>query len=340
MRDPYRWAGLDELDADLIRELHADGRASWPRIASALGCSASTARRRFEALYSGGAVRVIGRVDAARLGLGVPAMVQFTGPASGDDAFLGVLRDRADVRFLSGVAGAAGSVAEFVTPGPAVLQERLRALTAEFDITAEPFIVTHIYTSGQDWLPDSVERLILPRESAPFGRQLNQAELTVLGMLMRDGRTSLGDLAAAIGKSENTARRTLDSLRERGILEFRVLIEPSVLGFETELLIWLEVEPARLAGAGERLAGHPGTKFLAATAGRYGLVGQIVLPHHTEIYGYVTDVLGGIEGLRRMETLIQTKVCKRVWNPVEQGRYVGAGGAPDLGALIATAQRG
>ncbi|MCR3722111.1 MULTISPECIES: Lrp/AsnC family transcriptional regulator [Prauserella salsuginis group] len=312
---------IDEMDAALIRVLHSDGRAPWPKVANEIGCSPSTARRRFEAMHSAGMLRLIGRTDVARLGLGVPAMVQFTGAGAGDPEFLEAMRTRGDVRFLGAVVGSVGSVAEFVVPDTAALQERIGRLSAEFDVAAEVFVVMHTYTSGQDWLPEAVERRVDTRSRELPLAHPTPAERVVLELLIRNGRTSLPELAAAIGKSENTARRTMDSLRERELLDFRVLIEPEVLGFNAEFWVWLEVEPSQLAQVGEELARNQGTKYLAATAGRNNLVGQIVLPEHPDMYGYVTGVLGQIEGVRRVEIMIQTRTYKRVWNMVVDGRY-------------------
>jgi DNA-binding Lrp family transcriptional regulator len=312
---------IDEVDAGLIRVLHSDGRAPWPKVAKELDCSPSTARRRFEAMHRAGMLRLVGRTDVARLGLGVPAMVQFTGAHASDPDFLASMRTRPDVRFLAAVVGSVGSVAEFVVPDAGALPERIAQASTEFQVAAEAFVVMHTYTSGQDWLPDAVERRVNARSRELPRVSLTPAEVTVLELLIRNGRTSLPELAAAIGKSENTARRTMDSLRERELLDFRVLIEPEVLGFRAEFWVWLEVEPSELAHVGEELARNPATKYLAATAGRNNLVGQIVLPDHQDMYGYVTEVLGQVTGVRGVETMIQTETHKRVWNLVVDGRY-------------------
>lgn len=312
---------IDEVDAGLIRVLHSDGRAPWPKVAMELDCSPSTARRRFEAMHRAGMLRLVGRTDVARLGLGVPAMVQFTGAHASDPDFLASMRERPDVRFLAAVVGSVGSVAEFVVPDAAALPERIGQLSTEFQVAAEAFVVMHTYTSGQDWLPDPVERRVNARSRELPRVNLTSAEVTVLELLIRNGRTPLPELAAAIGKSENTARRTMDSLRERELLDFRVLIEPEVLGFRAEFWVWLDVEPSELARVGEELARNPATKYLAATAGRNNLVGQIVQPDHQDMYGYITEVLGQITGIRGVETMIQTQTHKRVWNIVVEGRY-------------------
>lgn len=319
------YPSLDHLDEGILRTLHENGRASWSRIAHELNSSTSTVRRRFETLHRNGKLRVIGRLDVARLGLAVPVMVQFRGRESSRPKFLETLQRRTDVRYVSAVAGSAGSVAEIVTRSLRELQFVMNEITLNFDVSVESFVVTHTYTSGQDWVPDSVNRDIdidLERLEVNFSRE----ESVVLGLLLKDGRTSLGDLAGPIGKSESTARRILESLQERKIISFRVLVEPELLGFQSEFWVWLDIEPSRLTAVGTALAAKDATKTLFATAGRYNLVGQFVMQFHTDAHTFMTDVLGSIEGLRSAEMMLQTSTYKRVWNMVENNAYVGVSG--------------
>jgi hypothetical protein len=81
------------------------------------------------------------------------------------------------------------------------------------------------------------------------------------------------------------------------------------------------VAPQSLEEAGRSLAGHPSTKYLSATLGRYNLVGQILLPQYEDVYGYATDVLGSLPGVRDVDLTLQMKTYKRVWTPVTGSRY-------------------
>lgn len=316
---------LDELDQGIVRALHENGRAAWSSIAAATNSSTSTVRRRFEALNSDGRLRVTGRVDVTRLGLAIPVMVQFRGRDSSRPDFLESLQVRPDVRYVAAVAGSAGCVAEIVMPSLVGMQGVIHEITLEFDVEAELFVATHTYTSGQDWLPDTVNREIdirLERLESPPARE----ESIVLGLLLKDGRTSLSELAAPIGKSESTARRILESLISRDIVSFRVLVEPELLGFEASFWAWVNVEPSRLTAIGTELAAKEETKTLFATAGRYNLVGQFVLRYQTDMHGFMTDALGAIDGIKKSEIMMQTETYKRVWNMVENSSYVGVSG--------------
>lgn len=318
---------LDDLDQEIVRALHKNGRAAWSIIAAMANSSTSTVRRRFESLHSDGRLRVTGRVDVARLDLAVPVMIQFRGRDSSRPDFLKSLQVRHDVRYVAAVAGSAGCVAEIVMPSLVGMQRVIHEITLQFDVEAELFVATHTYTSGQDWLPDTVNREIDVRQERMESR-LSREESIVLGLLLEDGRTSLSDLAEPIGKSESTARRILESLIRRDIVSFRVLVEPELLGFQTSFWAWLNVEPSRLSAIGTELAAMKETKTLFATAGRYNLVGQFVLKYHTDMHAFMTDVLGAIDGIKKSEIMMQTETYKRVWNMVAGSSYVGVSG-PD-----------
>ncbi|MGH3377057.1 MAG: AsnC family transcriptional regulator, partial [Actinoallomurus sp.] len=59
---------MDEVDRGLIDALRVDGRAAFGRIGEVLGVSDQTVARRYRRLRAAGILRVVGSVDARRLG--------------------------------------------------------------------------------------------------------------------------------------------------------------------------------------------------------------------------------------------------------------------------------
>lgn len=318
---------FDGLDLGILTALRADGRAPWPKIAANVGSSTSTVRRRYESLHQQGLVRVIGRTEVARLGFGPPAMVKFRGRDAMLPDFLSSLQRNPHVRYLSFTLGTADCVAEIVPQNLSSLQNVLWEIRQQFEVEPEIFVVTHTYTSGQDWLPlDAKRKIDTSTRSAEV--KLSFDERRVLGALLRDGRVPYSSIAAGIEKSENTARRIVESLFEREIASTRVLIEPEMLGFQAKFWAWIDIKPSHLPDAAKLLASNPATKTLFATAGSSNLIGQFVLPKHTETYAFMVEVLGVLPGVRNAETLLESAVYKRVWNTVNGLSYTGVSG-PD-----------
>lgn len=339
-------ATIDDVDRGIIAELHKDGRAPYSRIASTLGVSAATVGRRYDALESTGVVRVVAATHVERLGLGTPFNTRFYAPAQDDLPLLADrLKKHRTIRFASSLLGPADIVAEGVLARDGDFRAMLRELLEGTSIRSESALVTRTFKSNQDWnpLPGSRREKTQPNpldtrgESPPNcsgAADLSEAEARVLSTLMQNGRTPLGALADSIGKSEASAGRYIETLRRKGLLDLRILVEPIVLGFNVEFMMWLETSPSDLNSAAIALAQNPNVKYLAATSGKFNLQAQVALPRATDIYPFQSDVLGAVQGVRSAEIGIQEETHKRVWTSMEHGRYSSAGEPLDLLALI------
>lgn len=315
--------GVDEVDRAIVAALQVDGRAPWHAVARVVGASEATVKRRAARLEEAGLLRVIGVVDVLRCGLGVPVLMRVRCRPGASVEVAGQIAARAEARFVCVVTGTADCVAELVVPGP---RDFVRVLVADLRLLdgvleTETLAVMRTFISNHDWDPTGLGSGALPFEEQIWENppeRLDELERAIIEALGDSGRMSYAELARRVGSSEATARRRVDSLVRRGCLRFRTLAEPYVLGFGTELMLWVDVDPARLDGAGQQLAAHPGTKYLSATTGRYNLAGQIVLRHYGELYRYTTDVVGALPGVRSADVTLQIDTLKRAWVPVPE----------------------
>lgn len=311
---------LDDTDREILKVLYTDGRASWQFVAEQIGSSVSTVRRHFESLVSRGLARIIGRTDVSRLGYGPPALLKYRGRDALAPEFHDFLKNHPHVRYLAPTLGSAHCLAEIVPKSLPDLRRIMTDIGDRFSINSESFVVTHTYTSGQDWLPVAAARSI-DTETHTKQVQLSSDEQLIMGRLLEDGRTSFASLATVTGRSENTVKRIVKRLLEDETVSLRVLVEPEVLGFEAKFWALLEVKPSQVPESARILAANPATKTLWATAGNRNLIGQFVLPRHTDTFAFTTEVLGALPGARSVETLLESDTFKRVWNVVENGRY-------------------
>lgn len=289
--------------------------------------------RRAAKLEESGLVRVVGFVDVLRCGLGVPVQVRYKcrpGTASGAAAALAA---HPQMRFVASVAGSTDCVAEMVVPRyqdvDRVLESALSALPQVVD--AESLPVLHTFTSAPDWNPgllDEAAAQALRGEAGarPFesglrdeetSAALDETDVRIVRLLGESGRMAYRDIAERVDCSERTAGRRVERLVNTGCLRFRTLAEPEVLDYEVEFMLWLSVDPAELDRTGITLAAHPSTKYLAATAGRYNLVGQMVLRRYGELYPYTTDVVGALPGVHAADLTLQLRTLKRAWTPTQ-----------------------
>ncbi len=319
------------LDRAIIAALQLNGRASWHEVARHVGAEPRTVMRRAARLEESGLLRVIGVVDVLRCGLGVPVLVRYRCRPGTAPRVAAALAARPQMRFVACVAGSTDLVAEMVVPSYPELDEVMAADLASLPevVETESLPVMHTFTSAHDWDPGVLDEAAVRQlrtgtgtpsfesrfwERAP--ERLDETDLRIVEVLAGNGRLPYKDVAERAGCGERTAARRVESLVERGCLRFRTLAEPEILGYRLEFMLWLSVDPGELDRAGNVLTGHPSTKYLSATTGRYNLVGQIVLGHYGELYAYTTEVIGALPGLRGADITLQTRTLKRAWTPI------------------------
>ncbi|OLT12893.1 hypothetical protein BJF78_23015 [Pseudonocardia sp. CNS-139] len=324
---------LGELDQRLVAALQLDGRAPWSRVARALDASESTVARRGQLLLDSGAVAVTGAVDGMRCGTGVPAHVRLRCRPGAAGAVAGALAAVPQARSVAVAAGDTDVVAELAVPGHRAAGAALAGLPRPDDVVhAETLVVVRRFAVAEEWDPG----LLAPDAAAllrPAGvpgcprerrepEPLTEQERAVADLLAAAGRATYAQLAAALGVSESTAARRVDSLVRRGCLRFRTVFPAALLGFGVEFVLWLDVAPGDLESAGMRLAREPSTRSVGATAGRSNLCVHGVLPGHADLYPYLTGVLGALPGVRAVETTLLAATLKDAGLPVRAGGLV------------------
>lgn len=325
----------DRTDLAIIDQLHRDGRASWAYIASEVGVSAATVRRRYERMHADGMLRVIGATDVVRLGVGAPLYLRFTSVIRDLDVLVRNLTASENVRFFATVLGSFDVVAEVVLPQLEDLPPLVKRLVENTSADADSMLITHAFVSNQDWMPPSMSKVATSAiKSLPpntdFRHALSMAEVELLHRLMKDGRVSVADIASQIRKSESTVSRMIDTLSDDGVLSFRVLVEPQMLGYKLEVLGWFEVEPSQVRAVAMRLAKEPCAKYISSTTGKSNLSGQFVFKNKYELSVFTTEVLGQVRGIKTIDISVQVETHKRVWTNLIDGKYVSNGQPFDI----------
>jgi DNA-binding Lrp family transcriptional regulator len=83
---------------------------------------------------------------------------------------------------------------------------------------------------------------------------------------------------------------------------FHLELNLPVFGFNAEAWLWISVPPSELAAAGKALAGFPEVAYAAATTGPANIAACVVCRDNPEFYEFLTDKVGGIPAIGRLET--------------------------------------
>jgi Lrp/AsnC family transcriptional regulator for asnA, asnC and gidA len=138
----------------------------------------------------------------------------------------------------------------------------------------------------------------------------------IIGILQQDGRASNAKIARELDVSEGTIRRRLKRLIEDEAIQVLALPEPSKLGYGTEAIVGLQVDPGKIEHVAAELASAPQALNVSITTGAFDLFVWVALPSSEELHNFLLTVVGNIEGVRRTETFVIMSVKKRTFAPV------------------------
>jgi DNA-binding Lrp family transcriptional regulator len=301
----------DPLDLALAHALQLDGRAPFRRIASVLGVSDHTVARRYARLRADGLLRVRGLADPARIGQTQWFVrVQCTPSAAGQLA--DALARRPDTAWVSLSSGGTQVVCVLRTSpgedGNLLLQTlpnapRVTGVTAHCALHAFLGNRRSVLNKTGALTPEQVAGLQPLRSEVDSRRVvLDDEDQRLVTALGKDGRAGFTELASATGWSQTTVRRRLAELTDNGVLYFDVDFDPVIIGMHLQTILWLSVAPDRLTAAGEALATHPTSAYVAATTGVSNLYAIIMSSDTEALYQYLTTEVAALPGIQHLET--------------------------------------
>ncbi len=253
---------------------------------------------------------MVGLADPHRAGRTQWLMRLTAGPHTAQNLAQALVR-RADTAWVKLTSGGTEITAIVDTgPGPDGHTLLLRDIPRSAAVTAvSAHCLLHTYRGGPSAWPVSTEALTDEQQallhpaivSLPSGG-LDEADHVLLGALHRDGRTPLGDLAAATGRTPATVARRLAELRADGTVFLDVELDARLLGAGMQALLWLSVAPAHLDRVGHALAAHRELAFVAATTGPSNLAAFALCTDPADLHRYLTQRLGSVPEITALES--------------------------------------
>lgn len=139
-------------------------------------------------------------------------------------------------------------------------------------------------------------------------RQLDAIDLTLLRLLMRNGRMSNAALAAATATAESTSHTRIQSLVDSGVITgFHAEVDPAAIGRPLQALITIRIHPGmrdEIEPQAERLAGLPCVLDVFFTAGHADLVVSVAVPDSHALRDFVLNDLNSHKAIAGTETSV------------------------------------
>jgi DNA-binding Lrp family transcriptional regulator len=310
---------VDDVDRRLIHALAIDARASFRTLGEVIGCSDQTAARRYRRLQEVADLRVLGDVEATRVGWD-DWLLRLQCTPAGTLPVAEALSRRADTRWVQLASGGTEVVcvvqARTAEQRDALLLKGLPGSRHVVGVTAHLLLETY---SPEAWrgiasalTAEQAARLALPEPDPPGDPiALDALDEALLDCLAQDGRASHTALAAATHTHESTVRRRIEELRRAGVLVFEIDVDVGPLGIDTHAFLWLSVEPSALSEVGQTLASHLEVAFAGATTGPTNLFASVACRNTRHLFEYLNTRLQSLPAIHSVETAPLIRTLKR-----------------------------
>ncbi|WP_410610751.1 Lrp/AsnC family transcriptional regulator [Amycolatopsis sp. lyj-109] len=315
-------AMLAEQDLKLADALQAAPRASWSTLGDALGLSAVTVARRWDALVERGDAWLTAYAGGELIEQLVLAFVTIDCEPGAAFSVAAALAADVHVATVEYVAGPGDLLAHVVAPSVRELGAHVAGRVAAVPgvTRLRTTLSPRIFTEGSRWRvraisPGQREALAAKpaRQRAPL--RFDAADRALILALGADARASAATLAGSLGVGATTVRRRLDGLLGRGAIRVRCEIARSVSPAPVTVTLWLRVPPDKLETTARSLAMVPEVRMCAALTGAANLMLVLWLPSSHDVLAVEARLaakLPWLEVVDRAVTLRSVKLMGRL----------------------------
>lgn len=140
---------------------------------------------------------------------------------------------------------------------------------------------------------------------------MDELDRSITAILQVNGRSSNAQIAREVGVSEGTVRRRLKRLIQDGYIEVVAIPDPEKLGYETEALIGIQVDPDKIDQVANSLSDLKEAQWVAITTGSYDIFMWVTVPSSDYLGDFLKRKVGPVTGVRRTETFVGLSLKKR-----------------------------
>jgi Lrp/AsnC family transcriptional regulator for asnA, asnC and gidA len=124
----------------------------------------------------------------------------------------------------------------------------------------------------------------------------------IIEILSLDGRMSNASIARNLGVSEGTIRRRLNILKDEGIINIKVLLNPNYLASETEAIIGIQVDLSVIREVVLKLNEINEVRWVNITSGSFDIFVNVSTKSLSDLLVLLQSKIGKIDGVKKIET--------------------------------------
>jgi Lrp/AsnC family transcriptional regulator for asnA, asnC and gidA len=144
--------------------------------------------------------------------------------------------------------------------------------------------------------------------------KIDKTDIEIANMLIENGRMSCAEIARRVGGiSERSARYRLERLIREGVIKVSAIANPKSMGYSIVADVWLLVEADLIKEVAQKVTEYECVSYVAYSIGETDVSVQVIGRDTTEVYRFVTEVIGKIPGVIKTITSIVPRVLKDVY---------------------------
>lgn len=151
------------------------------------------------------------------------------------------------------------------------------------------------------------------RRSRHAPAALDAIDRRVVAALQAEGRRSFRSIAEELSISESVVRYRVQRLEKAGILQVVGIADPLKIGFDLMAMIGIRVAPGTVTAVCEALEQVPETSYVAAVAGQYDVIVEVVCRDTAHFHELLTEELHGIDGIMSTESFLILEIHKMAY---------------------------
>ncbi len=300
---------LDELDTRLVKELEQDARVSYATLASKLGTSPPTVRRRLNRLVDSGVILIGTLSDHVALGYRILVVFGINAAPGTVNTIAGQLASINRTKYICLTAGRYDILAVALFRSP---EEYMRLFPVEIGSilgNARVEIMLSARSIKRSW------SVLTHTNHAPASSHLDftptDLDLSVIKGLEKFPRASVKELAEVIGGSVSSVRFSLSKLYDQEIVRTICIPDPAFFGYTTSGITLIKVHPSNLKTLTDELKRRPPVKLVSLTFGAFDCMVWSFHQNTSEMHNFVAQDLGNMPGVIHYETLVVLSRKKR-----------------------------
>ncbi len=299
---------IDAVDQRLIKELSRDARQPYTVLSKKIGVNPVTTKRRVNRLINEGVVLLEILPDAKKLGYRTGAVFGVHVQLAKSESVLKALKSMSSITYIAMTSGRYDVIFAALFKSPEDLANFITNELASVD--------------GIEWTETMMSlrvgkdegRAMLSKK--PVSREIDGLDKRLILALLEELRAPFAGLAEKLSISVPTVRQRVGRLVSEGIVSFAARPDPVKMGFQTICHIGLRVHLSRINEVQRKLRENGGVIWMSMNVGRFDIIMYCQFRSPAELTEFLQKKVAAIEGVERVETLINLQVLKNSFRDV------------------------